>query len=151
MDCLEWDDGLQVGVKRIDEGHKRLFGLLNKITAISMHCKQADKIYPIIGELIDHVILCFNDEEQEMKGHGYPGLAVQELQHLDFVKLLVLELDLRHLNRLPAIELLERVASMLRSHITNEDKKYADYLEADGNYCTKNGCMNIVATSDLCL
>lgn len=149
LDCLEWDDGLQVGVKQIDEQHKRLFCLLKEISAISIYSKQIDKINPVINELIDHVIRCFNEEEQAMKGHGYPGLAIQEQQHLGFVKMLILELDLRHLNKMPTIELLERLANLLRDHIVTVDKKYAAFLDAAGNYRTKNGCMKMGATSDL--
>lgn len=151
LDCLEWDDGLQVGVKQIDEQHKRLFGLLKEISAISMYYKQLDKINPVVDELIDHVIRCFNEEEQAMKGHGYPGLAIQEQQqqHLVFVKMLILELDLRHLNKLPTIELLERLANLLRDHIMTVDKKYASFLGAAENFCTKQRCMDMGATSDL--
>ena len=144
MNCLEWDDGLQVGVKQIDEQHKHLFDLLDKIASISIgHIQtnktshfsytQADKIGLITDELIDQVILFFNKDEHNMKELGYPGLALQEQQHLEFVKMLLIELDLRHLNKIPTIDLLEHLASLLRNHIMTVDKKYAAYLNSSIN------------------
>lgn len=148
MNCLEWDDGLQVGVKHIDDQNKHLFGLLDKIASISSSSEQTNntgnfsysqavKMSPITAELIDQVINSFIKDEQTMNELGYPELALQEQQHLDFVKMLIVEFDLHPMNIIPSIEILVNLANLLRCHIMTEDKKYAAYLYDNGNKCTR--------------
>ena len=151
LGCLEWDDSLLLGVRQMDERNRYLFWLLAKVSAASHHCKQADKVNPLINELIDQVMYHFTEEEQSMKEHQYPGLIIQERQHVNFVKTLVLELDVLHLNKIPTIESLEHFSNLLRSHIMTVDKKYAEYLKGMGNYCTKSGCENRDVTGGMYL
>lgn len=149
--CLEWDDSLLVGVRQMDERNRYLFWLLAKASAASNRYKQADKVNPIINELIDQVMHHFTEEEQSMKEHQYPGLIIQEQQHVNFVKMLVLELDILHLNKIPTMESLDHFANLLRNHIMTVDKRYAEHLKAAGQYCTKSGCENKGVTGGLYL
>lgn len=151
LNDLVWDDSLLVGVKQIDECNKYLFELINKAYAALIYHKQSDKANQIINELIDHVMYHFNTEEQSMKEHQYTGSAMQEQQHVYLVKMLILELDILHLNKIPTTELLEHFTYLLKNHIMTVDKQYAEHLKAAGNYCTKNRCKDSGATRDFYL
>jgi hemerythrin-like metal-binding protein len=82
MARIEWDPTLSVGVDSIDQQHRFLVELINKI-AECVRTKRTEKIGQAFHFLREYTVYHFNEEEAYMHKVGYPGLAEQKKAHLE--------------------------------------------------------------------
>lgn len=74
MPQLEWNEGLSVGVEAIDNDHKILLDLINKISFAIEKNEETSAIEEVFGQLEAYVVEHFSREEQLMRDCHYPGL-----------------------------------------------------------------------------
>jgi len=86
MDRIEWSDKFSVGVEVIDQQHRTLIGMMNKL----IDTPNVDSNSAIITELLDGMIKYatthFVEEERQMSIHDYPDLPTHQEQHAVFMK-----------------------------------------------------------------
>ena len=89
MEKIEWDDSLSIGVKLIDDQHRRLIQHLNDMSAAieSRHGPQEIAIITL-SFLIDYTDFHFGAEERHMRETSFPGLERQLEAHREFRKTL---------------------------------------------------------------
>src|SRR3989339_399130 len=81
MALMDWTQSLSVEVKRFDDEHKVLIGLINELHS-AMTKGQGSKILgSVLKNLIDYTVNHFNSEEEAMKEHRYPGLGLHAIEH----------------------------------------------------------------------
>lgn len=86
---LNWKDDYAIGVETIDEQHKHLFVIGNKIYDLLENYllpDKYDKIIEIVTELKEYTIYHFKTEEEYMLQIKYPGYFKQKVAHDDFIK-----------------------------------------------------------------
>lgn len=73
---------------QVDEEHRALFRLLDRLAT---HRRESDieDLNPLLDELIEYTFAHFAREEEVMKTHGYPRLAVHSEQHQVMRKALI--------------------------------------------------------------
>lgn len=83
--CLVWEDRLNIGVDIIDQEHKKLFKIINKLFAYGEDeeksqwvCREGVKYFR------DHAMKHFADEEEYMQSIHYSGLHIHKRIHEDF-------------------------------------------------------------------
>jgi len=81
MKKIEWTNRLSVGIKKIDDQHKRLIKLVNNLVSAMQSDMADDIIAPICQELAEYADYHFRDEEMYMQEVGYPKLEEQKEQH----------------------------------------------------------------------
>ena len=125
-----WKEEYCVGVESIDEQHKELVVIANKIYELLKNDLIADKydsIIAIIDELKDYTVYHFKAEEEYMKNIGYKKLLSQKVAHNDFLEKMqsidMNKIDNGHNEYL--IEMLDFVCEWLVQHIVKEDKLIA--------------------------
>jgi hemerythrin-like metal-binding protein len=85
IEHVVWCDAFSVGVAEIDEQHKRLVGMINRLA----DCLQADtdcQFDEILSEMFDYSQVHFKSEEVYMARIGYPMLQEHEREHGAFIE-----------------------------------------------------------------
>jgi hemerythrin len=127
---IEWTEEYAVGVKDIDDQHRRLFEIADQAYTLLRKDLQTDKfdrIVEIFEELKDYTVYHFNFEESYMAGIGYPKILSHKVEHSDFIEK-VNGVDYRQIDdnqNQYLMEILNFVVDWIKSHIKERDKKIA--------------------------
>lgn len=130
MHEIEWRDGLSVGVKEIDDQHKELIRIANKlIKAVSLGHEQ-QILDRIIMELRAYTVSHFNSEEELMEKILYPKRDVHKGEH---AKLATEVRDYQHRLQTEDIApdaILGFIKSWLLDHILTHDRALARFMKS---------------------
>ena len=120
---VHWDNNYTIGIKTIDNQHKKLFDLVNKLFILDDSPNVKEEIRNILYAFRDYTIVHFTDEEEYMKSIAYPELESHKEIHKHIVE------SLSNMIQTPAplniIKSKMRVVAkrILIDHIVNEDHK----------------------------
>ena len=129
-DFLTWKDRYSVGISSIDEQHKDLVQMLNRLhkTMVLKRGKLAMRV--IIYHLVEHTKTHFLHEEKLMQAANYPGLDIHKKNHENLIiEIQKLQRDVDYENLTMTFDLLNFIKSWLINHITNSDKPLGVYLK----------------------
>ena len=85
MEFTKWDRSFSVGVKEIDEEHKKLLGLIEALYQIKDR-DDREFVGRVLATLIDYINVHFYHEEQLLKNVGYTKYEEHHRQHVAFTK-----------------------------------------------------------------
>lgn len=123
----EMKDEFLTGIEVIDNQHRRLFEIADKIYMLlkdDFAIDKYDRIVAFIEELKEYTVYHFKTEEEYMESISYKRMFTQKIDHNNFVKKLD-EIDLKEIDENQdesIINLLEFVNGWLISHILEKDK-----------------------------
>ncbi len=126
MPLVTWYKSYSVNDAELDDHHKKLFAILNKmydscLPAASMECAAQ-----FIKELIEYTDYHFSAEEKYMADKGYKGIDEHRQKHRYFRdKLLELRSCKEKNNYEYKKEVLALLGNWILEHVTVEDKKYS--------------------------
>ena len=134
MDRIEWTDDWTLDHAAIDDQHRMLIGILNKII------DRETAIIKLVNELIEYTAVHFTDEEDYMINAAYPEFVPHRKQHQEFLRtLLDMSFEVVTLNGddqeevEKTIEILEKfVAVWFDQHFLETDRDFIDYLKGGG-------------------
>jgi hemerythrin-like metal-binding protein len=128
MALFKWYKMYSVNNNELDEHHRTLFGIFNRMYDRSLCCESANGIDPILKELISYSTNHFSAEEQFMKDIGYKEINKHILEHTDFTQR-ILQLKQVADKNVPKAskELIVHLKNWFINHIIIEDKKYSIY------------------------
>jgi hemerythrin len=136
---FEWSDAMSVGIAEIDDQHKTLIGILNRLFVSVVQRDSDDLIVEILDALVDYTKTHFELEERLMLDSGYDSTEFAEHRraHLAFIHK-VGETATKNLveGKSVSFELINFLKHWLRDHILLADRKYAEALLRSG-YSTK--------------
>jgi len=124
---ITWKDTYAIGNKSIDEQHKMLFQICDKIINLQKDKESIDKydkIMDLVSELRDYTLFHFSQEEEYMREINYEGYEEQKAEHDDFIKKL-LDVNLKEIdnNQDEYIEkILVFVLEWICNHIVTKDR-----------------------------
>ena len=134
MPLMEWNDKLSVGVREIDEDHKRLIAMLNEL----FDAMQLGHGKEVLTKTLDGMILYtrthFAREEKYFEVYSYPDAAAHKAQH-DALTKQVLEIQAKYragATTVLSLEVLSFLRSWLLKHIMATDKQYGAFLISKG-------------------
>jgi hemerythrin-like metal-binding protein len=130
---IHWTERISVGVKDIDDQHKHLIGIANKLIR-ALHSGLADKmVAPIIRSLREYTVYHFRDEEKFMRDMGFPHLAEHHREHQaltarvkEYQDALYRKQDIR------PTEIRDFIKDWLINHILRSDGRIADFVREEG-------------------
>lgn len=134
MPQLEWNEGLSVGVEAIDNDHKILLDLINKISFAIEKNEETSVIEEVFGQLEAYVVEHFSREEQLMRDCHYPGLREHIKLHRKLTSK-VPELKAKLLaadSREAAEEINLFLFDWLMNHILGDDMLFAQQAYDEG-------------------
>ncbi len=119
---FNWDDSLSVGIDTIDEHHRYLIDLTNDVSHAVIEGHGSKKIGRALKALISYTHVHFQAEEELMKKHGHPRLAIHSQEHAYFCH--ELEKQLQEFRTNPLLlghETLVFLKEWLIGHVKGED------------------------------
>ena len=128
-------EDLTLGIRELDEQHRTLFTVLDRILAVSRDpYRQLDDdgtnaVLDIMTDLKDAALQHFDQEETLMGQRDYPGLDDQQEAHERFlVDLVRIEADLMNGTAVPPVRLHADLADQLAAHVRVMDRELVQFL-----------------------
>ena len=120
-----WSDALSTGMDDVDEQHKVLVGLLEKIT----DCKEGDEadVNAILIELVNYTSYHFSYEEKKMEASAYPKMADHKKEHTDLLNAVPGYLTDFQAGKLTAADLVAFLKKWVVNHIMVKDILWGNY------------------------
>jgi len=129
----EWNDSFSVGLATIDDQHKILFGIINKLNHGIMESRGRQTLGWVLEELVDYAAVHFKTEEDLMRLHSYPDLAEHKGQHDTMnMKLMGFQKRYKAGQEDISLEVLMELIDWLHEHMGGSDSKLAPYLGEKG-------------------
>jgi hemerythrin len=133
MPLFAWDQSFSVSVRKLDEQHKALIGIVNQLFESISGGRGAEVIESTLNELVSYTKVHFREEEAMMRATNYPAFAIHQAQHTKFEETVQkLIADLRANGRANTVTLLQFLKDWLTTHIKQTDKQYSAFVNAKG-------------------
>ena len=126
MELFKWHKTHSVNNEELDNHHKTLFNILNKLYENCMGTDIPHSLDPIVEELVSYSKYHFYAEEQHMRDIGYKDIEKQIAEHRSFsqralqLQKVVNKDDIEHTK-----ELIVFLGNWILKHVMEEDKKYS--------------------------
>lgn len=127
---ITWHPDFEVKVEKIDEQHKKLVSILNKLFDAMVHEKGRSVLSEILKDLTDYTKYHFETEESMMALYDYPEILQHKQYHEELTKK-VIEFQIKFCKGDDRVtrQLYDFLKKWLMQHILNEDKKLKPYFE----------------------
>lgn len=131
---FKWDNRYLIGINTIDDQHKIMFEIGNRLSGMTISKMKEDRfidILVLVNELLIYSTDHFKDEEKYMRTINYPDLKNHIIGHnkfLDYVSSIdILNLDANQES--VVTDLLEFISNWISNHILISDQKIVEHLE----------------------
>lgn len=133
MALIEWMDMFSVGDPAMDNDHKALIALLNRLYEVWANGEALADIEAVFDELTEYTISHFTREEVVLGSLHYERLSIQAAEHARLLGQLDTFKD-KYLSGEAPSDLSQNIVDFLRSwvinHILEEDMQYRETLSA---------------------
>lgn len=126
MSIFVWDpEKYSVGVQEMDDEHKILIGIMNRLYNRNAGGAPIEELNKIIDELVNFTKKHFTDEEDYMQKMNYPELRTHHALHLDLFRELQRHIDeFREGQMQIRRNFFDFLTAWLAAHIIGVDKRY---------------------------
>lgn len=130
MTLLHWRPNMSLGVEDIDDDHKALIEVLNRLHYQIVAGDEPRQIESVFDELADYCGRHFVREEASMEQGGYPAAAAHAKMHRELAERLQGYRDQYHADAkgFDHHAFYDFVSEWLLVHVLDEDMKLAPYL-----------------------
>lgn len=126
MALFTWYKTYSVNNEELDNHHKALFNLINRLYENCFGKENTHCLEPIIEELVSYSNYHFSAEEQYMRDRGYKDIDKHRAEHRVFTqKALQLQQIVNKDDFELSKELIVFLGNWLLHHVMEEDKKYS--------------------------
>ena len=130
--ALEWRDSFVTGIQEIDDQHKELFQIINKLFDACSQGKGKDEVKNVIDFLSDYVVRHFATEESLQQQYNYPEYDAHKKLHEDFINEfsdIKKEFEAQGATPMFVMQVNRRVVDWLIMHIGRVDKELGKFLK----------------------
>jgi hemerythrin-like metal-binding protein len=133
MEIINWKNEFSVGVKEMDEQHKKLLGMINRLIEEQHTLTDPRTIADLLTEMTDYAQVHFRAEEFLMAEYGYEQIGAQEKQHQAFIDKTISFYSATDIGpNILSVALLDYLGTWLVGHILQEDMKYKNFFKSKG-------------------
>ena len=133
MPLITWNDSLSVNIRKIDNQHQKLIGMINDLDAAMKEREGQTAIGKIISDLLDYTDYHFKTEEDFFVQYHYPELAHHKKTHTQlFQKAATLKQEYDSGRKMVSVKVLNLLSDWLWDHIMKTDKEYSEFLNGKG-------------------
>jgi len=129
--AFEWNQTYSVGVDKIDDQHKQLFAMLNKLLDAMRRGEAKHEIIGFFNFMANYADEHFKTEEQYMASFGYANAQVHKAQHTIFktsVENARRQLESEGYSAALLLEIYKQVGEWLINHICKTDVALGAFL-----------------------
>lgn len=133
MEKIDWNPSFSVGVELLDEQHKRIIGMINRLISDREATVRSETISELLDGLTKYATDHFRTEEQLLEEYAYPDLTRQKREHKAYrIKIVAFhQATTSHEDSVPG-EFLKFMRDWLVNHILKTDMKYRSFLTERG-------------------
>jgi hemerythrin-like metal-binding protein len=133
MALINWNESLSVNVAEIDEQHKKLVGMINKLFEAMKSGQGNSVLGDIINEMINYTNFHFNTEEAYFDLFHFEKADIHRKEHKGFVeRTKKFKEDFNSGKVLMSIDVMDFLKSWLMHHIKGSDKQYTKCFNENG-------------------
>jgi hemerythrin len=127
---MTWNSKLDVGVAGIDQQHRKLVDILNRLNDAMHTGHGTDVLGAVLDDLVKYTANHFAFEEDLMRKHGYPAYPAHKKEHDDLVKTAVdLQTKFKSGETRLSIDVLRFLRNWLTTHIQGTDKALGAFCQ----------------------
>ena len=126
-----WQNSYSVGIKLIDDQHKELIKLTNKLFVSCMAGREQSRtvFLDAVSGAVDYVGYHFGTEEKVMERVNYPEYGYHKQEHADFAREVFTKVEEFNSSKILApLSFVYYLRDWVLHHIAVNDKKVGDYL-----------------------
>jgi len=134
MPLIVWTDRMSVGVKLLDNDHKKLVLLANELHDGVLRGQARPALESIFEELSTFTRQHFYHEERLFAETSFPGAVAHRQEHDQLLEQLS-EMQLRFTNSADMasdMEVMKRLRTWLFKHIQGADQEFVEHLKSKG-------------------
>ncbi|MDP6635963.1 MAG: bacteriohemerythrin [Phycisphaerae bacterium] len=133
MQEIIWAEKSSVGVAKLDEQHKILIGMINKLIRDPQAATRSETVSDVLGEMTDYALKHFAYEENLMVDSDYPRSKEHIKEHLAFRETTgkFCSATAIDVSGIPEM-LLEHLSQWLTHHILEIDMAYKAFFQEQG-------------------
>ncbi|WP_456369959.1 bacteriohemerythrin [Thermodesulfatator atlanticus] len=132
-ELIKWGPAFEIGIKAIDEQHKKLVAMVNELYKGLSQGVPEQSLKKVLSELIDYTAYHFKTEEELFDKYGYPEADVHKQIHEKLVdKVVAYHKRIEAGEANIAYDLLAFLKDWLANHICITDKKYGPFFKEKG-------------------
>lgn len=129
MAFIDWEPSLSVQIASIDEQHKILIHLINRLHDAKAVGHGSDALEDILDQLSTYAVSHFGHEEQLMRQFNYPDFIAHKKTHNEFIaKLGDFKAEFIADHNALAGEVFDFLKNWLIRHIKGTDMQYSPHL-----------------------
>ena len=128
---IKWEKAYELGYKKVDEQHQKLFELLSELIVSCEEGNEAEKVKEALDFLVNYTVQHFSDEEELQAECGFPDRERHKVLHEKFkgaVGDLVKRYEESGSSAGLAKDMNRIVVLWLLNHIQVEDKKIGKHM-----------------------
>ena len=132
MPLIVWTDQLSIGVKLLDNDHKKLVLLINQLYDGLKTGRAKLELERVFEDLVSYARVHHAHEEQLLVETGFQGSAAHKQEHESSIKRVVeLQMRFKSSEELAIeLEVVNQLRDWLFSHIQGSDKEFVAHLKA---------------------
>jgi hemerythrin-like metal-binding protein len=133
MALVTWTDKLSLGIKEIDNQHKKWIDIINQLNEAMRSGKSKEVLEDVFKQLIDYTDFHFKTEEQLFEKYGYPEKLSHKMVHQKMVnEVKNYYNDFKSGKLTVSLNLMQLLSNWLLDHIQKVDKNYAPFFIEKG-------------------
>ncbi len=133
MKIINWKDEFSVGVKELDDQHKKLIDMINHLIAEQSSLTDSATIADLLTKMTNYAQEHFRAEEYLMAEYGFDKKEQQVKQHQAFIDKTISFHSASDVGpNILSVALLDYLSTWLISHILTEDMQYKDFFNSKG-------------------
>ena len=144
MSYVDWNDRMLVHIPEIDEQHKELVSMINRLHESLLAGEGNRSVKSAISFLMQYVLIHFSAEEHLMRDNAFPDYKEHKRRHDEYVERLKGFITKYKSNTpLLAREMLLFLGDWARNHISGVDMDYAPYIQKKLNITVADKSRNM--------
>lgn len=130
MPFIDWLPAYSVGNQTIDDQHKELLEMVNRLHLSIVKNKVDEEVAQVLKDLIAYTQYHFDEEENYMHQAGFPHLKEHMKIHREIINSIGGYLmKLKNGQKVSVFQLISFLRDWLTKHILVEDMKYKTFIE----------------------
>ena len=133
MAFFDWEEAFSVGIREIDEQHRKLVDMLNELYDSLKKGEGRETLGKVLSDLASYTKTHFATEERLMKLHGYPDFLTHKEKHEKITELVLQYMGKYQSGEMKSpIEIGNFLKDWLKKHILQTDMAYSPFLIGKG-------------------
>lgn len=130
MSYLTWDDSYSINQKIVDDQHKTLFNLINRLHDAMILGKSKQIMGTVLQELLDYTVSHFSTEEKFMIRYSYQWYVPHKSEHRKFIDQVTgFQKGYNEGKLILSLDIMSFLKDWLVNHILKTDKKLGEFLQ----------------------